>query len=124
MVGTYGFDTMCLRTPLHATVGYRALAVDFSETGAHGKNGLHNVQHGSVQNWNARRAAAVFAKDIESGGRVYEVGVEAQTGKVLEKRERGPSSGVRRVASLVARRLPNGQKQIEYPARKPSSHRE
>jgi hypothetical protein len=48
VVGTYGFDTMCLGTPLHAVLGYRALAVDFSETSAHGKNGLDNVQHGPV----------------------------------------------------------------------------
>ena len=48
VVGTYGFDTMCLGTPLHAVVGYRALAVDFSETGAHGRNGVDDVQYGPL----------------------------------------------------------------------------
>jgi hypothetical protein len=55
VVGTYGFDTTCLGTPLHAVVGYRALAVDFSENGRFGKNGLDVVQHGPVMgvtfNW-------------------------------------------------------------------------
>ena len=28
VVGTYGFDTTCLGTPLNAVIGYRALSVD------------------------------------------------------------------------------------------------
>jgi hypothetical protein len=48
LVGTYGFDTTCLGTPLHAVIGYRALAVDYSERGRYGKDGLDAVQHGPV----------------------------------------------------------------------------
>jgi len=48
VVGTYGFDTTCLGTPLHALIGYRALSVDFSENGKFGKNGIDMVQHGPI----------------------------------------------------------------------------
>jgi hypothetical protein len=48
VVGTYGFDTTCLGTPLHAVIGYRALSVDFSENGKFGKNGIDMVQHGPI----------------------------------------------------------------------------
>jgi hypothetical protein len=48
VVGTYGFDVNCLGKPLHTVVGYRALAVDYSEDGRFGKNGLDVVQHGPV----------------------------------------------------------------------------
>ena len=48
VVGTYGFDTACLGTPLHAVIGYRALSVDFSENGKFGKNGIDMVQHGPI----------------------------------------------------------------------------
>jgi hypothetical protein len=55
VVGTYGFDTTCLGTPLHAVLGYRALAVDYSENGRYGKEGLDLIQHGPVMgatfNW-------------------------------------------------------------------------
>jgi hypothetical protein len=55
VVGTYGFDTTCLGQPLHMVLGYRALAVDYSETGRFGKEGLDVVQHGPVMgvtfNW-------------------------------------------------------------------------
>jgi hypothetical protein len=55
VVGAYGFDTTCLGTPLHAVIGYRALAVDYSERGRYGKDGLDVVQHGPVMgvtfNW-------------------------------------------------------------------------
>ena len=55
VVGTYGFDTKCLGQPLHAVIGYRALSVDYGETGRFGKNGLDFVQHGPVMgvtvNW-------------------------------------------------------------------------
>ena len=47
-VATYGFDVNCFGTPLRTVVGYRALAVDFSENGRFGKNGLDFVQHGPV----------------------------------------------------------------------------
>jgi hypothetical protein len=55
VVGTYGFDTMCLGTPLHLVLGYRALAVDYSQNGRYGKEGIDAVQHGPVMgvtfNW-------------------------------------------------------------------------
>jgi hypothetical protein len=47
-VATYGFDVNCLGTPLHTVIGYRALAVDFSEDGRFGKNALDVVQHGPL----------------------------------------------------------------------------
>ena len=47
-VATYGFDINCFGTPLRTVVGYRALAVDYSENGRFGKNGLDLVQHGPV----------------------------------------------------------------------------
>ena len=54
-VATYGFDVNCFGTPLHTVIGYRALAVDFSEEGRFGKNALDVVQHGPVMgvtfNW-------------------------------------------------------------------------
>lgn len=55
VVGTYGFDVNCFGTPLHTVIGYRALAVDYSENGRFGKDGLDLVQHGPVMgvtlNW-------------------------------------------------------------------------
>jgi len=54
-VATYGFDVNCLGAPLHLVLGYRALAVDFSEEGRFGKNALDVVQHGPLMgltfNW-------------------------------------------------------------------------
>jgi hypothetical protein len=47
-VATYGFDINCLGTPLHTVIGYRALAVDYSDNGRFGKDGLDVVQHGPV----------------------------------------------------------------------------
>ena len=47
-VATYGFDVNCFGSPLHTVIGYRALAVDFSEDGRFGKNALDVVQHGPV----------------------------------------------------------------------------
>lgn len=47
-VATYGFDVNCFGTPLRTVMGYRALAVDYSENGRFGKNGLDLVQHGPV----------------------------------------------------------------------------
>ena len=54
-VATYGFDVNCFGKPLHTVIGYRALAVDFSENGRFGENGLNVVQHGPLMgvtfNW-------------------------------------------------------------------------
>ena len=47
-VATYGFDVNCFGTPLRTVLGYRALAVDYSENGRFGKNGLDLIQHGPV----------------------------------------------------------------------------
>jgi hypothetical protein len=47
-VATYGFDLKCFGTPLHTVIGYRALAVDYSESGRFGKNELDVVQHGPL----------------------------------------------------------------------------
>jgi hypothetical protein len=47
-LATYGFAVNCFGTPLRTVVGYRALAVDYSENGRFGKNGLDLVQHGPV----------------------------------------------------------------------------
>jgi len=46
VVGTYGFDVHCFGTPLHAVIGYRALAVDYSENGRFGRNNLDFVDMG------------------------------------------------------------------------------
>ena len=48
VVGTYGFDVQCFGTPLHTVIGYRALAVDYSENGRFGRNNLDFVEHGPV----------------------------------------------------------------------------
>ena len=48
VVGTYGFDVYCFGTPLHTVIGYRALAVDYSENGQFGRNDLDFVEHGPV----------------------------------------------------------------------------
>jgi hypothetical protein len=48
VVGTYGFDTYCFGTPFHTVIGYRALAVDFSENGRFGRNAIDVVEHGPV----------------------------------------------------------------------------
>ena len=54
-VATYGFDVNCFGTPLHTVIGYRALAVNYSEDGRFGENALDIVQHGPVMgvtfNW-------------------------------------------------------------------------
>jgi hypothetical protein len=47
-VGTYGFDINVCGTPVHSVVGYRALAVDYSESGRRGRNGIDLVQHGPI----------------------------------------------------------------------------
>jgi hypothetical protein len=55
LVGVYGFHTAIFGVPLHADLGYRALAVDYSERGRFGRDGLDMVQHGPVMgvtfNW-------------------------------------------------------------------------
>ena len=47
-VATYGFDVNVFNTTMRSVVGYRALSVDYSQTGAHGRNGLDWIQHGPV----------------------------------------------------------------------------
>lgn len=51
----YGFQTRCLGMPLNLAIGYRALYVDYSESGPFGKNGLDALQHGPMMgitfNW-------------------------------------------------------------------------
>ena len=54
LVGTYGFDVTCFGTPFRTVVGYRALAVDYSERGRHGTNALDVVEHGPVVGVNFR----------------------------------------------------------------------
>jgi hypothetical protein len=46
LVATYGFDVNCLGKPMLTVNGYRALAVDYSEKGRFGKDGLDVVQLG------------------------------------------------------------------------------
>jgi hypothetical protein len=48
VVGTYGATSIVTVKPLYTVVGYRALAVDYSENGRFGKDGLDIVQHGQV----------------------------------------------------------------------------
>jgi hypothetical protein len=48
VVATYGFDVNCFGTPLHTVVGYRALAVDYTESGPFGDNGVDFIQHGPL----------------------------------------------------------------------------
>jgi hypothetical protein len=47
-VATYGFDVNVFQTTMRSVVGYRALSVDYSEDGRHGKNGIDWIQHGPV----------------------------------------------------------------------------
>ena len=47
-VATYGFDVNVFGSTMRSVVGYRALYVDYSELGQHGKDGLDWVQHGPV----------------------------------------------------------------------------
>jgi hypothetical protein len=48
VVGTYGFDVNVFGSTMHSIVGYRALAVDYSENGRFGKNGIDYLQHGPL----------------------------------------------------------------------------
>ena len=48
VVATYGFDVNVFQTTMRSVVGYRALSVDYSEDGRHGKNGIDWIQHGPV----------------------------------------------------------------------------
>jgi hypothetical protein len=54
VVATYGFDVNCFGTPLHTVIGYRALAVDYSEESAYGENVLDVVMHGPLLGVNLR----------------------------------------------------------------------
>jgi hypothetical protein len=47
-VATYGFDVNMFGSTMRSVVGYRALSVDYSENGQHGKNGLDWIQHGPI----------------------------------------------------------------------------
>lgn len=47
-VATYGFDVPIFGTTMRSVVGYRALAVDYSETGKRGRNGIDWIQHGPL----------------------------------------------------------------------------
>lgn len=47
-VATYGFEVKCFGRPIHTVVGYRALYVDYSDTGRFGKKGFDGVQHGPI----------------------------------------------------------------------------
>ncbi len=47
-VATYGFDVNSFGTPLHMVMGYRALAVDYRESGRYGTNAVDTVLHGPV----------------------------------------------------------------------------
>ena len=54
-VALYGFHTTCFGIPFNADIGYRALYVDYSESGPFGTNGLDFLQHGPLMgisfNW-------------------------------------------------------------------------
>ena len=65
-VATYGFDVNCFGTPLRTVVGYRALAVDYSENGRFGKNGLDRQSikardQGHLRTAGARTSRSGFA---------------------------------------------------------------
>ena len=47
-VATYGFDVNVFNTTMRSVIGYRALSVDYSQNGAHGRSGLDWIQHGPV----------------------------------------------------------------------------
>ncbi len=47
-IATYGFDVNCFGRPIRTMVGYRALGVDYSESGPYGKTGIDAVLHGPV----------------------------------------------------------------------------
>lgn len=47
-VATYGFDVNVFQTTMRSVVGYRALSVDYTEDGRHGKSGVDWIQHGPV----------------------------------------------------------------------------
>mgnify|MGYP001152589838 CR=1 FL=1 len=47
-VATYGFDVNVFNTTMRSVLGYRALSVDYSKNGAHGRSGLDWIQHGPV----------------------------------------------------------------------------
>jgi hypothetical protein len=48
LFGGYSFDFAVWQATLHGIVGYRALAVDYSQDGAAGKNNLDLILHGPV----------------------------------------------------------------------------
>lgn len=48
VVAIYGYDTKVLGLPMHAMIGYRALSVDYSQSGPSGRNGVDFVEHGPI----------------------------------------------------------------------------
>jgi len=48
LFGGYSFDFAVWQTTLHGLVGYRALAVDYSQDGAASKNSVDLILHGPV----------------------------------------------------------------------------
>ena len=53
-IATFAFDVNCFGTPINTVVGYRALAVDYSEDGAFGDNGMDLIEHGPILGLNLR----------------------------------------------------------------------
>ena len=53
-IATFAFDVNCFGTPINTVVGYRALAVDYSENGAFGDNGMDLIEHGPIVGLNLR----------------------------------------------------------------------
>lgn len=53
-IATYAFDVNCFGAPINTVVGYRALAVDYSEDGAFGDNGIDLIEHGPILGFNLR----------------------------------------------------------------------
>ena len=45
---TWGQNVLVASQTMHSVVGYRALSVDYSESGVHGENGVDYIQHGPV----------------------------------------------------------------------------
>jgi hypothetical protein len=64
VVGSYGFDVSCLGKPPHTVIGYRALAVDYSENSRFGKDGLDMVQHGPMMGVSFRWHARPFRRSV------------------------------------------------------------
>jgi hypothetical protein len=77
VVGTYGFDPSLCGTPFHAVLGYRALAVDFSENSKFGKNGNGDTDFSTVEVTNTvyRGLRPTRPSLPPAGGRPWQVGL-------------------------------------------------